>query len=75
MERHREAVRLIPDALDRGAAPGCSVASAIGSTLIAREEQLFLLRDPDRDERFARPELLQSLVGRRELPLAAVDQR
>ena len=52
---------------------GLSVASAIAILAIAREEQLLLLGDPDRDER-SEPELLERLVGRRELALAAVDQ-
>src|SRR6476620_6179658 len=73
MERHREAVRLIPDALDqeeRGAL-GCQSNRILA---IAREEQLLLLGDPDPDER-SEPELLESLVGRRELALAAIDQQ
>ena len=40
---------------------------------IAREEQLFLLRDADRDE-VRQPELLERGVGGRQLSLAAVDQ-
>ena len=40
---------------------------------IAREEQLFLLRDADRDE-VREPELLERRVRRRQLALAAVDQ-
>ena len=52
---------------------GLSVASAIGSDVIAREEQLFLLRDADGDQ-VRQPERLERVVRRRELSLAAVDQ-
>ena len=40
---------------------------------VAREEQLLLLRDADRHQ-VAEPDRLERVVGRRQLPLAAVDQ-
>ena len=51
---------------------GSFAASAIGSGVIAREDQLLLLREADRDQ-VGEAERLERLVGRRELALAAVD--
>ena len=52
---------------------GLSRGSAIGIVAVAREQQLLLLRDADRDQP-SQPELLERRVRGRQLPLAAVDQ-
>ena len=73
MERDREAMRFVADALHQ------QQRRIVGGQrdrilAVARVEQLLLLRDADRDE-VREPELLERRVGRRQLALAAVDQR
>ena len=73
MKRDREAMRFVADALDQ------QQRRIVGAErdrilAIARVEQLFFLRDADRDE-VREPELLERRVRRRQLSLAAVDQR
>src|SRR5437868_5486937 len=71
MERHREAMRFVADALNQ------QQRRIVGRErdrilAIARVEELFLLRDADGDQ-VREPELLERGVGRRQLSLAAVD--
>ena len=73
MERHGEPVRLVADPLDEQQRRDRSSASAIGSSRSRVKSSSSFFAMPTAT-RFARPELLERRVRRRQLPLAAVDQ-